>query len=310
MMRRLLGSARSAAATPAAAATLAALAAAGAGAGEALAAMAGQPVDGQLGMQLPVTPVAHAISSFHDLVTGIIIAITVFVMILMLYVMIRFRESSNPTPSKTTHNTLIEIAWTVVPIMILVVIAVPSFRLLNLQYAYPKPDLTIKATGYQWYWSHEYPDQGGFSFDSLMLSDDEVKAQQAKGIKAPRNLAVDNEVVVPVNKNVHVLVTAGDVIHNWTIPSFGSKVDAVPGRVNATWFRAEKTGVYYGQCSELCGKDHAFMPIAVRVVSDQVFNDWSAAMKAKDKKRAKQIIEQVALEEAGKKVADAASPAR
>ncbi len=276
------------------------------GMADALAA-AGQPVDGQLGMQDAVTPVAHAIHSFHDLVNYIIIVIAVFVLILMLYVMFRFNERSNPTPSKTAHNTLIEIAWTVIPIIILVIIAVPSFRLLNLQYAYPKPDLTIKATGYQWYWSHEYPDQGGFSFDSLMLSEDEIKELAAKGVKAPRNLAVDNDVVVPVNKNVHVLVTANDVIHNWTVPSFGSKTDAVPGRLNATWFRAEKTGVFYGQCSELCGKDHAFMPIAVRVVSDKVFADWSAAMKAKDKKRAKQIIEQAAIEEGGLKVASAAA---
>ena len=308
MIRRLLAGVASARVM--AAVAVAALALLGVGEAMAASPTAGQPVDGQLGMQLAVTPVAHAIHSFHDLVNSIIITITIFVMILMLYVMVKFKESSNPTPSKTAHNTLIEIAWTVIPIVILVIIAVPSFRLLNLQYAYPKPDLTIKATGYQWYWSHEYPDQGGFSFDSVMLSDDEIKELKAKGINAPRNLAVDNDVVVPVNKNVHVLVTANDVIHNWTVPSFGSKVDAVPGRLNATWFRAEKTGVYYGQCSELCGKDHAFMPIAVRVVSDQVFADWSAAMKAKDKKRAKQIIEKAALEEAGRKVADASAAAR
>ncbi len=306
MIRRLLAGVASARVMAAAAVAALALL----GVGEAFAVTAGQPTDGQLGMQLAVTPVAQAIHSFHDLVNYIIIAITIFVMILMLYVMVRFKESSNPVPSKNAHNTVIEIAWTVIPIIILVIIAVPSFRLLNLQYAYPKPDLTIKATGYQWYWSHEYPDQGGFSFDSVMLNDEEIKALKAKGIDAPRNLAVDNDVVVPVNKNVHVLVTANDVLHNWTIPSFGSKTDAVPGRLNATWFRAEKTGVYYGQCSELCGNLHAFMPIAVRVVTDKVFADWSAAMKAKDKKRAKQIIEQVALEEAGRKVADAAAVAR
>jgi cytochrome c oxidase subunit 2 len=193
----------------------------------------------------------------------------------------------------------------VVPIAILVMIAIPSFKLLNLQYSYPKPDLTIKATGYQWYWSHEYPDQGIAAFDSIMLQDDERQALIKKGIQAPRNLAVDNEVVVPVNKVVHVLVTANDVIHNWTIPSFGSKVDAVPGRVTATWFKAEKEGIFYGQCSELCGKDHAFMPIAIRVVNDQVFGNWAAAMKAKDKKKAKEIIEKATLEQSGvKNVAD------
>ncbi len=266
----------------------------------------GQPTDKQIGMQDAVTPIARQIHQFYDLVNMIIIAITIFVLILMLYVMFRFNSKANPTPSRTTHNTLLEVAWTVLPIMILVVIAVPSFRLLNAQYTYPKPDLTLKATGYQWYWSHEYPDQGGFSFDSVMLSPDEVKAANAAGIPAPRNLAVDNEVVVPVNKNVHVLVTAGDVLHNWTIPAFGSKVDAVPGRLNATWFRAEKTGVFYGQCSELCGKDHAFMPIAVRVVDDATFAEWSGAMKAKDKKKAKEILKRVALEQAGQnKVAEA-----
>lgn len=266
----------------------------------------GQPTDKQIGMQDAVTPISRQIHQFYDLVNMIIIAITIFVLILMLYVMFRFNSKANPTPSRTTHNTLLEVAWTVLPIMILVVIAVPSFRLLNAQYTYPKPDLTLKATGYQWYWSHEYPDQGGFSFDSVMLSPDEVKAANAAGIPAPRNLAVDNEVVVPVNKNVHVLVTAGDVLHNWTIPAFGSKVDAVPGRLNATWFRAEKTGVFYGQCSELCGKDHAFMPIAVRVVDDATFAEWSGAMKAKDKKKAKEILKRVALEQAGQnKVAEA-----
>lgn len=266
----------------------------------------GQPTPGQMGMQIPATQVAAEINNFHDFVNIIIIAITVFVLALMLYVMFRFNENANPTPSKTSHNTLLEVAWTVVPIAILVVIAIPSFKLLNLQYSYPKPDLTIKATGYQWYWSHEYPDQGGFSVDSVMLQDDDRQALIKKGIAAPRNLAVDNEIVVPVNKVVHVLVTASDVIHNWTVPSFGSKVDAVPGRITATWFKAEKEGIFYGQCSELCGKDHAFMPIAVRVVKDSVFAGWSAALKAKDKKKAREIIEKAALEQSGvNKVAEA-----
>jgi len=276
----------------------------------ALAAM-GQPSSGQMGLQLPATEVAAEINKFYDLVNIVIVAIAVFVLILMIYVMFRFNESANPTPSQTTHNTTLEVAWTVVPIFILVLIAIPSFKLLNLQYSYPKPDLTIKATGYQWYWSHEYPDQGGFSFDTLMLQDDERDVLIKKGIPAPRLLAVDNEVIVPVNKVVHVLVTGNDVIHNWTIPSFGSKTDAVPGRVTATWFKATVEGPFYGQCSELCGKDHAFMPIVVRVVKEQVFNDWAAAMKGKDKKKARQIIEQAAIEQAGgKKVADAQTPAQ
>ncbi|MEQ1710196.1 MAG: cytochrome c oxidase subunit II [Hyphomicrobium sp.] len=277
-------------------------------AGPVLAAM-GQPSPGQIGLQLPATQVAAEINKFHDFVNIIIIAITIFVMLLMIYVMVRFNEKSNPTPSKTTHNTTIEVAWTVIPIAILVMIAIPSFKLLNLQYAYPKPDLTIKATGYQWYWSHEYPDHGGFAIDSVMLQDDDRQALIKRGIPAPRNLAVDNEIVVPVNKVVHMLVTAGDVIHNWTIPSFGSKLDAVPGRVSATWFKVEKEGIFYGQCSELCGKDHAFMPIAVRVVKEEVFNEWAAALKAKDKKKAKAIIEKAALEQAGvNKVAEAVQP--
>jgi len=271
----------------------------------------GQPSPGQLGLQIPATPVAAAINQFHDFVNVIIIAITVFVLALMVYVMVRFNEKANPVPSKTTHNAALEVAWTVVPIAILVVIAIPSFKLLNMQYTYPKPDLTIKATGYQWYWSHEYPDHGGFSVDSIMLQDEDRQALIKKGIPAPRNLAVDNEIAVPVNKVVHVLVTANDVIHNWTIPSFGSKIDAVPGRVTSTWFKAEKEGIFYGQCSELCGKDHAFMPIAVRVVKEDVFNAWAGALKAKDRKKAKEIIEKAALEQSGSsKVADAAQIAR
>ncbi len=256
----------------------------------------GQPVDGQLGLQPGVTEVARGISEFYDLVNYIIIAVTIFVLGLMLYVMFAFSESRNPTPSRTTHNTLIEVVWTVVPIIILVIIAVPSFKLLNLQYSYPKPDLTIKAVGYQWYWSHEYPDHGGFSFDSYMLDDDGRKELAEKGIDAPRNLAVDNEVVVPVNKVVHVLVTAEDVLHNWTIPAFGSKLDAVPGRLLATWFKAEREGVFYGQCSELCGINHAFMPIAVRVVKEDVFNKWVEARKADDEDLALEIIQKAALE--------------
>jgi len=268
----------------------------------------GQSVDGQVGLQNAVTPVAHSIHDFYNLVTTIIIVITLFVLGLLVYVMYRFSESRNPTPSRVTHNTLIEVLWTVLPIIILVIIAVPSFKLLNLQYAYPKADLTIKATGYQWYWSHQYPDQGGFSFDSYMLDDDDRNELIEKGIDAPRNLAVDNEVVVPVNKVVHVLVTAEDVLHNWTIPAFGSKTDAVPGRLTATWFKAEREGVFYGQCSELCGINHAFMPIAVRVVSEETFNKWVEARKADDEDAANAIIHEAALAlKAKKKVASVAN---
>ena len=267
----------------------------------------GHAVDRQMDFPEPATPVMREIVAFHNFVNPLIILITVFVLALMLYVMWRFSEKNNPTPSATTHNTLLEVAWTVIPIFILVAIAIPSFKLLHLQYSYPKADLTIKATGSTWFWTHAYPDQGGFEFDSNMLSDEDTAALRGKGLDAPRLLAVDNPVVVPVNKVVHVLITSNDVIHNWTVQPFGSKVDAVPGRLTSTWFKAEREGVFYGQCSELCGMNHAFMPIAVRVVKDDVFNNWAAAMKAKDKKKAKQILDQVALEEAGAKtVAEAA----
>ena len=224
--------------------------------------------------------------------------ILAFVLVLLLYVMWRFSESKNPTPSRTTHNTTIEVLWTVIPVLILVAIAIPSFKLLYFQYTFPPPDLTIKATGHAWNWTHEYPDQG-ISVDSLMLQDNERQDVIKSGIPAwqvPRNLAVDNDILVPVNKVVHVLVTSSDVIHNWTIPSFGSKVDAVPGRVTATLFKATKEGIYFGQCSELCGKDHAFMPITVRVVKEQAFKDWAAALKARDRKKAKEIIRALAAD--------------
>lgn len=266
----------------------------------------GQPLPGQMGLQQAVTPIAHEIHAFYDLTNIVIIAIAVFVLLLMIYVCYRFSASRNPVPSTTTHHTLLEVAWTVIPVFILVVIAIPSFKLLMNQYTYPKPDLTIKAIGNAWFWEHQYPDQGNFTITSNILSDEEVAALNQKGIPAPRLLTVDNEVIVPVNKVVHVLVTSNDVIHNWTIQSFGSKIDAVPGRVTSTWFKAEKEGIFYGQCSELCGMNHAFMPIAVRVVPEQVFNDWAAAMKAKDKKKAKEILGKVALEQAGVKTIAAA----
>lgn len=266
----------------------------------------GRAVDGQLGLQPAVTQVAHDIHTFYDMVNYIIIAVTLFVLALLVYVMFTFRESRNPTPSRTTHNTLLEVLWTVLPIVILVLIAVPSFKLLNLQYSYPKADLTIKATGHQWYWSHQYPDQGGFAFDSYMLDNADRQKLIDKGLQAPRNLAVDNEVVVPVNKVVHVLVTAADVLHNWTIPAFGSKTDAVPGRLTATWFKAEREGVFYGQCSELCGVNHAFMPIAVRVVSQETFDAWVEARKADDEDKAHEVLHKAELELNGHKVATTA----
>jgi cytochrome c oxidase subunit 2 len=266
----------------------------------------GQPSHWQMGLQNPATDMAEAIGWFHNvLVNPIIIGIAAFVLVLMIYVMYAFSEKRNPKPSTTTHNQLLEVAWTVIPVLVLIAIAVPSFKLLYAQYNFPKPDLTIKATGNQWNWTHSYPDQGGFSFTTVMLNDDERAALIKKGIPAPRLLSVNNEIFVPVNKVVHVLVTASDVIHNWTVPSFGSKVDAVPGRVTATWFKARQEGVFYGQCSELCGKDHAFMPIAVRVVSDAVFAEWTEAVKARDRKKVQEIQERTALQHVGQKVASA-----
>jgi len=215
------------------------------------------------------TPVMEQITDFHNLLLVIIITITLVVLALLIFVMFRFREGANPEPSKTSHNTLIEIIWTAVPILILVVIAIPSFRLLYYEETIPEDiDLTIKATGHQWYWSYTYPDHGDFEFDSVMLEDDELPEG------GMRLLEVDNKIVVPVNAKVRVLVTADDVIHNWAMPEFGNKTDAVPGRVNETWFQATREGTFYGQCSELCGVRHAFMPIRVDVVSQEEFDAW------------------------------------
>ena len=261
----------------------------------------GQPSPKQIGFQEAATPIAEQIHWFHDYVNVIIFLITAFVLGLMLWVMWRFSEKRNPVPSRTTHNTAIEVLWTVVPVFILVIIAIPSFKLLYAQYTFPPPDLTIKAVGHTWNWTHEFPDQK-FSVDSVMLQDNEREKAINSGMPAnqvPRNLAVDNEVLVPVNKVVHVLVTSTDVIHAWTIPSFGVKVDAVPGRVTATWFKATREGIYFGQCSELCGKDHAFMPIGIRVVKEEVFNEWAAATKARERQKVREIILRVAKEHAG-----------
>jgi cytochrome c oxidase subunit 2 len=243
--------------------------------GEAALAGLGQPSPWQIGLQQSASPVMDNIVWFHDFLLYIITGIAGFVLVLLVVVMVRFNARTNPIPSRTTHNTLIEISWTLIPIVILMFIAVPSFKLLFLQLNVPPADLTVKATGKQWYWSYSYPDNGQFEFDSLMLKEGERKEGQ------PRLLAVDNEMVVPVNKTVRVITTGSDVIHSFAVPSFGIKIDAVPGRINETWFTATREGVYYGQCSELCGKDHAFMPIAVRAVSEQAFSAWVEEAKKK-----------------------------
>jgi cytochrome c oxidase subunit II len=233
-------------------------------------ALAAQPQPWEVTLQPAASPVMENIVWFHNFLFVLITLITLFVLGLLVAVVVKFNAKANPVPSKTTHNTLIEVAWTLIPVLILVGIAVPSFRLLFLQLDIPKADLTIKATGKQWYWSYSYPDNGKFEFDSLMAAD-----------KQPRLLGVDNEMVVPVNKVVRVQTTGADVIHAFAVPAFGIKIDSIPGRLNETWFKATKVGMYYGQCSELCGKDHAFMPIAVRVVEDQEFAAWVEAAKKK-----------------------------
>jgi len=238
--------------------------------GAAFAEEVGQPGAWEFNLQASATPVMEEIAWFHNWLLIIITVITLFVLALLVTVVVKFNHRSNPVPSRTTHNTLIEVAWTLIPVLILVGIAVPSFRLLFEELDIPKADITIKATGKQWYWSYAYPDNGKFEFDSLLAQD-----------KQPRMLGVDNELVVPVNKVVRVQVTGADVIHSFAVPAFGIKIDAIPGRLNETWFKATKTGMFYGQCSELCGKDHAFMPIAVRVVNDQEFATWIEEAKKK-----------------------------
>ena len=237
--------------------------------------LADQPKQWQLGFQDSASQSMTEIVSFHNnILLPIIIAISVFVLFLMIYTCIRFRASKNPNPSKTTHNVAVEVLWTLIPCLILIVMAVPSFKILYKQDTIPKVDLTIKAVGYQWYWGYEYPDEN-IIFESYMIKEEELKENQ------PRLLTVDNELVVPVNKVVKVLITANDVLHAWALPSFGVKRDAVPGRINETWFKAEKVGTYYGQCSELCGIQHAFMPITVRVVTDEEYAIWLSEAKMK-----------------------------
>jgi len=252
--------------------TAAILAAFTAWAGAAVAA----PHNWQMDMQPAASPVMAQIEDFHRLLLYIIVAICLFVLALLLWVMIRYNQRVNPLPSKTHHNTLLEVAWTGIPVIILVLIAIPSFRLLYFEAAIPKADVTIEAIGKQWFWTYAYPKDGGFQFDSYMLKDD-----AAAKAGEPRLLGVDNPVYVPVNKVIEVVTTGADVIHSWALPAFGVKMDAVPGHLNHTWFKATKIGTYYGQCSELCGANHAYMPIEVKVVSDADYAAWLAKAKKK-----------------------------
>lgn len=235
----------------------------------------GHAEPGQISLQVPESPVARELNFFHNgILLPLITIICLFVLALIVIVVVKFNERANPVPSRTTHHALLEVAWTVVPVLILVGIAVPSFRLLNHQLILPDGDVTVKVTGKQWYWSYDYPQAQGVSFDSIMIPENELKPGQL------RLLAVDNEAVVPVNKVVRLQVTAADVIHSFVIQSFAVRIDAVPGRLNEAWFKAEREGLYYGQCSKLCGKDHAYMPIAFRVVSQDKYDAWLAQKKS------------------------------
>lgn len=233
----------------------------------------GLPKPWQMWFQEPASPVMERIMEFHDLVFAIEVAIVLLVLGIMAYIVVRFNHKANPAPSKNTHNTLLEVIWTVIPIVILVVIAVPSFKLLYFADKIEKADMTLKVTGNQWFWSYNYPDQGDIQFDSIIVAAEDLKPGQ------PRLLTVDNKVVLPVDTNIRLLFTSADVIHNWAIPAFGLKLDASPGRINESWVRITSEGDYYGMCSELCGVNHAFMPVHVQAVSKAKFAEWAAAQK-------------------------------
>lgn len=259
-----------------AAALMGALVALFGGLGDAMAEVPQQlPKAWALNYQDAASPVMQEVHRFHNLLMWVITLITIFVLALLIYVMVRFRASANPVPSKTSHHTLVEVVWTVVPILILVVIAVPSFKLLYYGDKTKEAGLTIKAIGKQWFWTYEYPDNGNFTFDAIMVPEKDLKPGQ------PRLLETDNTVVVPVDTNVRLLVTAADVIHAWAMPAFGVKKDGVPGRLNETWFRADREGLFYGQCSEICGAYHGYMPIKLQVVSKEAFAKWAEEAKQK-----------------------------
>ena len=232
----------------------------------------GQPVPWQMGFQIAASPVKEKMEHFHnDLLLPVITVISVFVLGLLLWVIIRYNAKANPVPSKTTHNTMLEVVWTLIPVLILVVIVIPSMKILYFADRTADAEMTLKTIGYQWYWGYEYPDNGGINFTSNLVQEEDLQEGQ------PRLLATDNPVVLPVDTNIRILTAAADVIHSWAIPSFGVKLDAVPGRLNETWVRIDKEGTYYGQCSEICGTGHGFMPIEVHAVSKEAFAEWVMA---------------------------------
>ncbi len=236
--------------------------------------LADKPRPWQMGFQDSASPIMEQIDTFHNMMLVVITLIALFVLGLLVYVMIRFKAARNPIPSKVTHNTVVEVLWTVVPVIILVLIAIPSFKLLYAQKVIPEAEMTVKAIGLQWYWTYEYPDHGDLTFDAIMIPDEDIQEGQL------RLLETDNRLVLPVQTNIRILVTADDVLHSWAVPAFGIKMDAVPGRINETWVRIEHEGVYYGQCSELCGIYHGFMPITVEAVSKEAFAEWVEKAKA------------------------------
>lgn len=237
-------------------------------------AVAGVPKPWQIGFQPSASPIMEGITEMHNLLMVIITCIAIFVFCLMAYVIYKFRASKNPVPATTSHNTLLEVVWTLLPVLILIVIGIPSLKLMFFANKLEHADITVKAIGHQWYWSYQYPEEN-VSFDSLMIEDKDIKPGQI------RLLSVDNPVIVPAGKTVRVIVTSEDVLHSFAIPALGIKKDAVPGRINETWFRIEKEGEYYGQCSELCGVKHGFMPIAIKVVSPEAYSEWVNSKKAK-----------------------------
>jgi cytochrome c oxidase subunit 2 len=254
--------------------------------------LAGVPLPWQMNFQPPATAVMAGIWDFWIIILVIITLIAGFVLTLLFYALWRFSAERNPTPRKTTHNTLLEVTWTTVPVLILMLIAIPSFKLHYFLDVVPDSELTVKATGNQFLWSYDYPDHD-LAFDSVMLEDEELAESQ------PRLLAVDNRLVVPVDTKVRVLITAGDVIHAWAVPAFGVKIDAIPGRLNETWFEAQQEGVFYGQCSELCGPGHGYMPIAVEVVSKSRFRDWLETATAEQAPGRRDVMPGTALAKAG-----------
>jgi cytochrome c oxidase subunit 2 len=247
-------------------------------------AQAQQPLPWEIGLQPAATPIMANIHSFHDAMLVLMALISGFVLLLLIYVIMRFNADANPVPTRTTHNTLVEVVWTVVPVLILIAIAIPSFRLLYFQREFPKADMTLKITGNQWNWTYDYPDSGGISLTAFIKQRADLKEGE------PYLLTADTPVVVPANKVVRIIVTASDVIHSWAMPAFGLKIDAVPGRLNEDWFKAEKVGTFYGQCSELCGKDHAFMPIMVQVVPEADFTAWAAKAKSAGLEEARTLL--------------------